>query len=181
MLHLVLTAVARSHQVGDQRRLVYDIAGAESERGAVTRSGAQPLHERPTGCHDDPGTVGQVAQAVQHVQTTTHSLDTRADPLKRQRLPCGEQLDLVGTHVLAQVSGQELGLGARGNGDYHRSPPGLAGDGCQHDRPGRLRHGEDRMPSTHHTGESRLVVQQVGKGLQQRPGHRKGPVGPNPP
>ena len=71
----------------------------------VGASGTELLQQRPHAGDDDGGDALGVTQPPQHLEALAHRLDARADPLERQRLPAGEQHDLVG--------GQELARGRR--------------------------------------------------------------------
>ena len=177
VLDELLAPIAGRHQLGHQLGGIQHVAVADHDRLGVLHVGPEALHQGPHRRHHHPGRapaalVGGGAPAVAQVphgaQPPAHDLDAGAHPLERERLPGGEQVDLVRAQEGAEVVHQALGVGRRG----HRHDDGLAagepGQPGHDDGPGRFGHGQHRAGRAQHLGQRRLVAHQLGEGAQRQ-------------
>ena len=158
-----LAAIAELHE--RRRELVgIDLGpGPNDDRVDRGRVRAELLEQRPHAGDDHGGDPLGVAEAPQHLESLTHGLDARADPLERQRLPAGELDDLVGGQELAQVVGQLPGHRAGRAGDDQRAAGRQPGERGDRDRSCHLDDGEAGARVTEGPGEARLVTQELGE------------------
>ena len=133
VLDLVLAAVPVGDEPVEQLVGVDAVAHPDHERLHLGDVGAEALDEGPHRGHHHAGRPLRVAEAPQCAQPAAHGLHRRADPLERQRLPGGEQVDLVGAEERAEVADQPLRLARRRHGDEQRA----AGRCGRPGRPGR--------------------------------------------
>ena len=129
-------------------------AGPVPADGATTTAG----HARPPQAHSTRG-GGPSSRAG-------------TDALEGQRLPRGEQLDLVVAQVGGQVVGQAFGLGRRGHGQDHGPTLGQAGEPGGDEGAGGFGDGDGGRAAAQHLRERGLVAQQGGKVGQGRAGAR---------
>ena len=144
VLDLVLAAISRLHESRDQLVAVAPLAGPHLDRFDLVDVRAEPLHQRPDRGDDDFGRPGRVEQAPDGPQPAAHRLDTGTDTLERQRLPRGEQVDLVRSEVSVEVVGQTLGIGGGRDRDDVRTAMRGGDETGDRERSSRLGHGEER-------------------------------------
>ena len=129
MLDLVLAAVATAAQARRPGRPDRTSSPARSTSGSTSSHvRPEPLDQRPCRRHHNqrrtPGIAfGRSAHPPQQPQAPAHGLDTRTDPLERQRLPGGEQV-----HLVAQEGARDRGPGARHRWWSARPRPSGGGD-----------------------------------------------------
>ncbi len=166
MFDELLAAVALVHEAGHQLVGIERGAGADRHRGDRLLGRGQALEQGPHAGDDHGRHAIRVAEAVQDAHAPTHRLDARADPLERQGLPGGEQLDVAAVEELRQVVGELAGHGAGRAGHDQRPPAGGVHQPGDRQRAGRLRHGEHRVGAPEHRREGRFVTQQLGERRQ---------------
>ncbi len=163
VLDEVLTPVAAAHELGDELGRIHLLPRGDRDRLDVLDMGTEPLRKGADAGHHDPGRPLGLAQAPHDPQSTAHRLDRGAHPLERQRLPRGEQLDLVRIEVGPQV-GREL-VSRRARGQQHEECALLrdAGQPRDRDRPGCFRHGDGRGVPAEQVRDGALLAQQRGE------------------
>ncbi len=168
VLDLLLPAVPGVHQPGHQLVAVALLALGDDERLHVGGTRAEPLGQRPDRCHHHcrhPAgrAVGGATEAPQRAEAAAHGLDAGADALERQRLPRGEELDRVGAEEGGEVVRQPLGVGRRGHRHHHRAALRAVHQPRQHQGPGRVGHGQDRVRAPRDRHEAGFFAQQWGE------------------
>jgi hypothetical protein len=160
VLHQLLAPVAELDQAAAQRVGIDLAAGTHDDRLGGRRAGAELLHQRPDAGDDHPRAPLGVAQAPQDVETLTHRLDARADPLERQRLPPGEVHHVARWEELGEVVG-ELARHRAGRAAHdERSPRRQRRERGDRDRPRHLHDRQPRLGVAERTRQTRLVAQQ---------------------
>ena len=162
VLDLVLAAVAAPRRGGRRAR-----SGRRRRRGRRRsarrpRRGGRVAGRAPAPARRRPAERARARRGRRHIVRRRRPMVSTvgADPLERQRLPCREQVDLVG----AEEGGEVVVPGARRRPWWawpRRSGGGRRRDGeaGHRDGPGRLGHGEHRAGAAEHLGQRRLVAQ----------------------
>ncbi len=144
VLDLMLAAVSRLHERGDELVAVAPFARPHLDRLDLVDVGAESLHQRADGGDDDVGRPCRFEQAPDGPQAATHRLDARADALERKGLPRGEQVDVIRSEIRAEVVDQALGVGRRRDRDDVRTAVRGGDETGDRERASRLGDGDER-------------------------------------
>ena len=188
-LDLVLAPVAHRDEARDEVVAVDAVARAHDDRLDVLDVGAEALHQRAHRRHEhgrqraDADSIGRPpkgrllrrrpsrpldagAQPPEDALAAAHRLERRRHPLERQRLPCGEELDLAAREERREVVHQPLGLAAGRDREEDRPARRHAGQRSDEEGARRLGDGDDLGAAEHCLGRG-LVVEQPREGRER--------------
>ena len=127
------------------------------------RSRAELLQQRAHASDDDLGRAIFVAEAPEDLEALSHGLDARADAFERERLPAGEQRNVVLGDKLHEVVGKLGGHCAGRASNDEGSAVRQVGERRNSDGSSDFDDGEARIGFAECSGEAGFAPQQAGQ------------------
>lgn len=116
MFNLHFASVTKSDETLDKFDGISIITDTDRDRFNLPNVGAKSLHKRTHGRDDHRWSALRFLEPPQNPRPASHGVNRGTHSLKRERLPCWEELDFIGADKGGEIMNKTFGFGRRRDG-----------------------------------------------------------------